>query len=322
MKRSIAALLIFFGLASAALAQRVQAPGSVAIVCAYNASPPSLTTGWFGYAQCDNLGQLLVSGGGGGGGAVTVADGADVTQGAIADATVAAGATGTVSAKLRRLTTDISAILTALGNVPVSGTIASGAADSGNPVKTGCVFNSTLPTITNGQRADCQSDASANQRILLTGLSNAGSDGVSNGSVVVIGNNTSQAAAARPFQTGKWNFNGSTWDRDFTCPSSAVVNVTAGNTTEIVALTASQVIRVCSIAVSMSLAGTVTFTSGTGTNCGTGTTALSGAMTLGTGTPLTLSGQNGSVLRPAVANAFCIAAATGNVTGFITYAKY
>lgn len=41
---------------------------------------------------------------GGGGGAATIADGADVTQGAIADAIVAAGATGTLSSKLRRVT--------------------------------------------------------------------------------------------------------------------------------------------------------------------------------------------------------------------------
>lgn len=37
-------------------------------------------------------------------GAITIADGADVTQGAITDAIVAAGAPGSVSAKLRRLT--------------------------------------------------------------------------------------------------------------------------------------------------------------------------------------------------------------------------
>lgn len=40
----------------------------------------------------------------GGGGAVTIADGADVTQGALADAIVAAGAAGSISAKLRRVT--------------------------------------------------------------------------------------------------------------------------------------------------------------------------------------------------------------------------
>src|SRR6202008_4042178 len=54
------------------------------------------------------------TGGGGGGGAVTVADGADVTQGAIADAVVAAGAAGPLSAKLRRLTTDLAALLAKL----------------------------------------------------------------------------------------------------------------------------------------------------------------------------------------------------------------
>jgi len=53
---------------------------------------------------------IFTDGGSGGGGPVTVADGADVTQGAVADAAVAAGAAGTTSAKLRRLTTDIGAM--------------------------------------------------------------------------------------------------------------------------------------------------------------------------------------------------------------------
>ncbi len=47
----------------------------------------------------------------------TIADGADVTQGAIADAIVAAGATGTISAKLRRMTQGLADILTGLGSV-------------------------------------------------------------------------------------------------------------------------------------------------------------------------------------------------------------
>lgn len=50
-------------------------------------------------------------GGGGGGGASTIADGADVTQGAVADAVVAAGAAGTEAAKLRRLTTDLGTLI-------------------------------------------------------------------------------------------------------------------------------------------------------------------------------------------------------------------
>lgn len=48
-----------------------------------------------------------------GGGAATIADGADVAEGATTDAAVAAGAAGTVSAKLRRLTTDLTAFMAA-----------------------------------------------------------------------------------------------------------------------------------------------------------------------------------------------------------------
>ncbi|MBU2060050.1 MAG: hypothetical protein KKB38_20260 [Gammaproteobacteria bacterium] len=46
--------------------------------------------------------------------AVTVSDGADIAEGAVADSVVAAGAVGTLSAKLRRLTTDLDALLTEL----------------------------------------------------------------------------------------------------------------------------------------------------------------------------------------------------------------
>lgn len=41
----------------------------------------------------------------------------------------------------------------------------SGVTDSGNPIKTGAVFNSTLPTVTNGQRVDTQADS--NGRIVV-----------------------------------------------------------------------------------------------------------------------------------------------------------
>ncbi len=56
------------------------------------------------------------------GGAATIADGADVTQGAIADAVVVAGAAGTLSAKLRRLTTDLNAAIVDLAAIEVINT--------------------------------------------------------------------------------------------------------------------------------------------------------------------------------------------------------
>src|SRR5438105_4313851 len=45
------------------------------------------------------------------------------------------------------------------GGETVTGNVASGATDSGNPVKIGGVFNTTQPTVTNGQRVDSQATA-------------------------------------------------------------------------------------------------------------------------------------------------------------------
>jgi hypothetical protein len=70
-------------------------------------------------------------GGGGGGGAVTIADGADATQGAIADAAATAGSTGTLSAKLRLMTTQLDSI-----NTNVQGSIPAGTAYIGKTRET------------------------------------------------------------------------------------------------------------------------------------------------------------------------------------------
>ena len=52
-----------------ASAQRFQPGGDgIPIVCAFNTSPPAVSSGQFVYAQCSNNGTLLGSGGGGGGG--------------------------------------------------------------------------------------------------------------------------------------------------------------------------------------------------------------------------------------------------------------
>ena len=51
-------------------------------------------------------------------------------------------------------------------NAQVVGNIASGSADSGNPVKVGAKYNLTLPTFTDGQRADLQTDA--NGKLIIT----------------------------------------------------------------------------------------------------------------------------------------------------------
>lgn len=51
---------------------------------------------------------------------------------------------------------------TGTGSTQIQGNVASGATDSGNPVKGGGVFNTSKPTVTTGQRVDNQSDANGN----------------------------------------------------------------------------------------------------------------------------------------------------------------
>jgi len=60
------------------------------------------------------------------------------------------------------------------------GNVASGAVDNGNPVKTGAVYSSTLPSPSTGQRVDSQSDTRGNHRSRLITHIASGFDGVSN----------------------------------------------------------------------------------------------------------------------------------------------
>lgn len=52
------------------------------------------------------------------------------------------------------------------GLLAVGGNAASGSSDGGNPVKVGGVFNTALPTLTNGQRGDMQLDAKGRHIVL------------------------------------------------------------------------------------------------------------------------------------------------------------
>ena len=93
--------------------------------------------------------------------------------------------------------------------LPVAGSVASGATDSGNPVKVGAKYNSTLPTLTDGQRGDIQIGTRGSINVQLKVADGSGSisststpaDGASNS---VTNLNTSA------YQMG---YNGTTWDR-------------------------------------------------------------------------------------------------------------
>lgn len=106
------------------------------------------------------------------------------------------------------------------------------------------------------------------------------------------------------------------------CDTSAVINVSAAATTQLVALTTGQKIRVCSFVISGDTAATVaTFVYGTGTNCASSPANLTGAMRIADEGNIAIS-SNGVLFETIVSNALCLTATTGAVTGFLSYTKY
>lgn len=99
------------------------------------------------------------------------------------------------------------ALLDPTAAAEVVGNVAAGATDSGKPVKVGGVYNTTFPTLTNGQRGDTQLTARGASYVSLVG---------SSGQSLTYGPPTPDGIAA---QTGMWVvsqpvvYNGSTWDR-------------------------------------------------------------------------------------------------------------
>lgn len=59
------------------------------------------------------------------------------------------------------------------GSSVSTGDVASGATDSGNPVKIGYVYNTSPPTVTNGQRVNAQADSTGGSIVNLKPLSSA-----------------------------------------------------------------------------------------------------------------------------------------------------
>lgn len=117
---------------------------------------------------------------------------------------------GTVTAyyAMRRVPPNI-AMQQVLGTASVGGTVASGSADSGNPVKVGGVFNTEPPTaITTGQRGDLQLTSTGELKVVLTT-----GTGFKLNTVPANGDGNSQGVNL--LQAGAYGlvYNGATWDR-------------------------------------------------------------------------------------------------------------
>jgi hypothetical protein len=88
------------------------------------------------------------------------------------------------------------------------GNVASGATDSGNPVKIGGVYNTTQPTLTNGQRGDVQLDTRGNAKVTIFGPDSVTSVGVTANSADAVASPNGLRTSSFPFL-----YNGATHDR-------------------------------------------------------------------------------------------------------------
>lgn len=113
------------------------------------------------------------------------------------------GTIGTVVSATDTSGNPIKAVIPAVG-----GSVASGATDSGNPVKVGCVYNATLPTLTTGQRADCQATPRGETLVVIGDLTNGVGANVQTGSDAVSNLNSGLVTYSRNSL-----FNGTAWDR-------------------------------------------------------------------------------------------------------------
>lgn len=158
----------------------------------------------------------------------------------------------------------------------------------------------------------------SNGQLAPSSASSANSDGLSN-TEIYPQDGFANALIYRVFQSF---FNGSTWDREYSCPNSAPITFSAASgTLQIVGLTSSQIIRICHVSLSSTVATNITLVYGTGSNCGTGTTPISGAYQ--NVVTLALDFRIGAEPRTAASNAFCITSSvSATVGGMVTYAKF
>lgn len=98
---------------------------------------------------------------------------------------------------------------------------------------------------------------------------------------------------------------------------------TVAASTQIVAGVAGKRIYVTNVNMIPVATSVVTFTTGTGTNCGTSTASVTGAMTFTTGNqPLALGVGNGAVFVLPLGFSLCVTIATAAAPGSLAYAIF
>lgn len=145
--------------------------------------------------------------------------------------TVTATPTGTQNVDVTANTIGLSTSANQTNGTQVAiakGDVASGSADSGNPVKVGAKYNSTQPTFTDGQRADMQVDSRGNLRMGLY------ANNTQTTASFKADNADADAISATANKLGVMSrgtvYNGTTWDRQLgDATNGTLVNLGANN---------------------------------------------------------------------------------------------
>jgi len=131
------------------------------------------------------------------------------------------------------------------------------------------------------------------------------------------------ALAQGPVKAGCYTTNGANCVPAVQASSSIPISLAAATTTQLIALSGTTNIFVTSWDVIAAGTGTFTLVYGTGTNCGTGTTALTGAYPLIAQAGISKGDGTGIVLIVPRGNALCASVSTSvQMSGSLSYAQF
>jgi hypothetical protein len=236
------------------------------------------------------------------------------TLGAVADAAATQGSTGSVSAKLRTVTSQLNSIdagvPAALGATTMSAampvTIATDDARIGIVTETAPASDTASSGLNGRLQRIAQNLTTLNTSVNTAPNYEATKDAAVPTRVLAIG--------ARI---------GANEDAVAQGATTVAINVSTATTTQLVALSGTTKIYVTGLAVIAGGTGNITLVYGTGSACGTGTTSLSGAIPLVANAGFTLGSGLGAVLMVPAGQALCITtSAAVQMSGFVTYAQF
>lgn len=235
--------------------------------------------------------------------------------GGVSDAAATQGSTGSVSAKLRTVTSQLNTI---------DGKLVGGAGAVGSStLRTTQASDSPLVTVA-GATGDSAATAgstgsiSAKLRLMTTQLDTL------NTSVNADPNYTQAPGSAAPSRALAMGArSGANLVAVSQANATAAINVSTATTTQLVALSSGQVIHVTAASVISAGTGNITFVYGTGTACGTGTTSITGAYPLIANSGLSIGSGLGPVFVVPAGNALCVTtSAAVQMSGHVAYTQF